>query len=115
MVTAINNGLRAEKGFKKPAWTTTHKALKKKYPEVDFKMMSIKSKIEELKKKYRVFQKLCNNSGFKRDAIKKIPTAPENVWVEYISERKLCIYWNDFFDLFLHRPIQILLSNSPSC
>jgi hypothetical protein len=75
LVSSVDMGHRAENGFKKAAWTAAHKVLRKEYPGIEFKMRSIKSKTDDLKKKNRIFQKLCDNSGFGWDAVRKVPTA----------------------------------------
>jgi hypothetical protein len=84
LVTAVEIGHRAENGFKKTAWNLAQKALCKEFPEMLFRMRVCQSKIDDLKK-YRVFQSLCDNNGFGWDAVKKIPTAPDHVWVEYFT------------------------------
>jgi hypothetical protein len=41
--------------------------------------------MQALGKKYRVFKALKDNSGFGWDSEKQIPTAPEQVWADYLS------------------------------
>jgi hypothetical protein len=43
------------------------------------------SKLSELKAKYKVFISLKENSGFGWDDVKKMPTAPEEIWAKYIE------------------------------
>ncbi len=83
LVKAVDDGKRAENGFKKDAWMDVQKALQKEIPDLSIAISQIKSKDAELKKMFWEFQNCRDNSGFGWDQDKQIPTAPDHVWVEY--------------------------------
>lgn len=100
LLDQAKQGKRADSGFKKEAWVAVEKELQNK-TKLAFTKQQIKSRIAlvnarvsimiaannvfQLKSSYRVFKALKDNSGFGWDDAKKIPTAPDEVWDEYLE------------------------------
>lgn len=53
--------------------------------ECNYDKQQLQSQYSILKKNYSVFKKLIENSGFGYDDVRKIPTAPSEVWDAYIA------------------------------
>ncbi len=85
LLITVQKGKRAENGFKKEAWTDVLLAMREKFTTTRFEVKQLKSKTDQLKKKYTIFQALCDNSGFGWNEEKMIPTAPDDVWERYMQ------------------------------
>lgn len=53
-----------------------------------FAKAHLHSKLQNLKKKYSIFMQLKNCSGFGWDPVAQVPTAPDDVWMGYLSHHK---------------------------
>jgi hypothetical protein len=77
-------GITSESGFKKQSWQRILHNFNET-TRLFYNKDQIQSQWSELKKKYVIFLKLKENSGFGWDSTAKIPTAPESVWDAYIT------------------------------
>eukprot|EP00474_Spongospora_subterranea_P001409 CRZ01867.1 hypothetical protein [Spongospora subterranea] len=84
MLEQARNGKRADSGFKKEAWTAVLVSLNSQF-DLYYTLDQIKNRVKLLKKQYCLFRRLKDNSGFGWDDDKKIPTASDEVWDEYLE------------------------------
>ncbi|KAH9096686.1 hypothetical protein Ae201684P_013352 [Aphanomyces euteiches] len=77
-------GKQSDSGFKKEAWTTILAKFNKQFSVVLDKE-KIKTRHNQLKANWKLFQSLKDDSGFRWDAEKQRPTAPDNVWEERMA------------------------------
>ncbi|RPA97144.1 hypothetical protein L873DRAFT_1771832 [Choiromyces venosus 120613-1] len=82
LLTALHEqalqGEKAVNGFKKKAWIAAQAALKDSHG-IELETSQLKSKWVNLKKDYDIFTTIKNNSGFRWDDEKAVPTAPDRV------------------------------------
>ena len=55
---------------------------------LNYKTKQLQLKWSEVKKLFTIFQQLTDNSGFGWDEEKRLPTAPDEVWDEYLTAHK---------------------------
>lgn len=53
--------------------------------EVSFTAIQVRTKFSNLKSDYTMFKKICDNSGFGWDPVSLAPTAPDEVWDNYMA------------------------------
>jgi hypothetical protein len=80
-----SEGKRADGSFKKTTWENALKALRGAYPGTSFGQRQVKTKVDGLKDMYRELQRCFNTSGFGRDPVTNLPTAPSQVWQDYLA------------------------------
>ncbi|XP_058071598.1 L10-interacting MYB domain-containing protein-like [Magnolia sinica] len=76
-------GNRNEKGFKKAAWKAVVNIFNKKF-RVQFNRQQMKSRMNVLKKDYRILKAILNESGFSWDRTSLTVTAIDEVWDDYV-------------------------------
>ena len=80
------NGLATDNcGFKSQSWTSILDAFNQENMVMYTKVL-VMSKFSELKKKFKIFQALKDNSGFGFDDVTKLPSAHDQVWKDYIDK-----------------------------
>ncbi|KAF0740482.1 hypothetical protein Ae201684P_016705 [Aphanomyces euteiches] len=77
-------GKQSDSGFKKEAWTAILAKFNKHFSVVHDKE-KIKTRHNQLKADWKLFQSLKDDSGFGWDAEKQRPTASDNVWEERMA------------------------------
>jgi hypothetical protein len=84
------SGNVADNGFKKQQWTKILEAFnRRKAPgEPIADKEKLQNQLSTLKKKYVIFKHLKENSGFGWDDVRRIPTAPPDVWERYLAAHK---------------------------
>jgi hypothetical protein len=78
------NGNFTDNGFKKKDWSSITSEFESA-TNLSYDKSSLQSKYSELKKKYNVFKKLKDQSGFGWDEEKQILTADDETWEAYIQ------------------------------
>jgi hypothetical protein len=87
----VTAGKSAENGLKKEAWTKIVSEVETN-TGATFTKAQLHSQLQQLKRKYNTIKPLIDNSGFGsgfgwNDTL-KIPTAPNQVWEDYIKVHK---------------------------
>eukprot|EP01039_Chlorochromonas_danica_P000080 gene81-87_t len=83
----VRKGNTAERGFKKQQWSNICNHFNAtRATRVDKTVLQ--NKLTALKKKYQTFQALRENSGFVWDEALQLPTAPDQVWSEFLAVNK---------------------------
>jgi len=78
------NGSTADNGLKKTEWTQVLSSFNTSM-QCNYTKSQLQSQLQQLKSKYLIFKEIVDNSGFGWDPVTKIPTAPDDVWVRYLS------------------------------
>lgn len=71
-------------GFKKKEWLEIMKSFNRS-AGVNYNKQQLQSQLSILKSAYSTFKRLKENSGFGWNSVLEIPTAPDDVWDNYIS------------------------------
>lgn len=77
-------GTATDSGFKTTGWTNIRAAFIER-SGMQILKTQLCSQYSDYKKKYGVFNKLRTNSGFGWDDERKLPTAPDNTWAQYLT------------------------------
>ena len=75
----------ADSGFKKHEWTWIVADFKSR-SHLNYNKQQLQSEYNIMKKQYGIMSTIRNNSGFGWDNENNVPTAPENVWKEYLRK-----------------------------
>ncbi|KAE8968517.1 hypothetical protein PR001_g27766 [Phytophthora rubi] len=82
----VRLGAAYEGNFKKAVWNRIVSAFNDGLPDATCRdRKQLQSKIADLKKKYKAFTAMKNNSGFGWDPSTDMPTAPDAVWDDVIA------------------------------
>ncbi|KAG9409703.1 hypothetical protein AC1031_020016 [Aphanomyces cochlioides] len=79
-----DQGKRADSGFKWEAWKQITMQFNERF-QVNYLMSKLKSRLDTLKKDYKDFKFLKENSGFGWNDELEIPTASDDVWKAVIE------------------------------
>ncbi|KAI5780390.1 Myb/SANT-like DNA-binding domain-containing protein, partial [Geopyxis carbonaria] len=85
LVQSVNEGKRAENGFKKDAWQKAKIEVNAVHG-TKLEVTQLKTKYAALKNDYTVFHALKGFSGFGWDEELGVPTAPDSVWKDYVAK-----------------------------
>jgi hypothetical protein len=77
-------GKTSDTGLKKEAWAAIVISFNSKC-NLHYDKQKLQSQLAVQKKKYQIVKTLRDNSGFGWDEAKQVPTAPDDVWIEYIA------------------------------
>lgn len=72
-------------GYKKDGWNRILTAFNAIYPALGYDKNQLQNKYSSLKKEYTQVAALLGNSGFGKDPITGMPTAPPDVWDRYLA------------------------------
>jgi len=98
LVTALDAGLRAQGGFKKPAWTAVVAEVAKVMPSDQVALLNVdklKSKYRNLKRDYGEWLALKEQSGFGIDPETNAPNADEDTWATYVAAHPFAAQWRN--------------------
>eukprot|EP00474_Spongospora_subterranea_P003921 CRZ04379.1 hypothetical protein [Spongospora subterranea] len=84
--TQSDIGKRADSGWKKEAWVAVSLQFAALYP--GFEKSQLKHRVDSLKKDFKLFKTIKENSGFGWDPEIETPTAPDEVWDRLIESNK---------------------------
>ncbi|PWW77296.1 hypothetical protein C7212DRAFT_150448, partial [Tuber magnatum] len=80
----ILHGERAENRFKQKAWIAAQEALKEAY-QINLEATQLKTKWLNLKKAYKIYTMINNNSEFGWDDQRAVLIALDSVWSTYLT------------------------------
>lgn len=84
LTVEMSKGVCTDSNFKSSQWKSIHSEFVKETHQV-YTVQQLQSKFNDLKRKYQIFHSLVENSGFGWNEEKRIPTAPQEVWDEYLK------------------------------
>jgi hypothetical protein len=81
-----DGGSTADNGFKGPQWKSIQVDFNNRM-NVNFTLSQLQNKYSDLKKRYKTFNELVDNSGFGWNEEAMRPTAPPDVWDVYLINK----------------------------
>ncbi|OQR94303.1 hypothetical protein THRCLA_08203 [Thraustotheca clavata] len=72
-------------GLKKDGWNQLTLVFNSK-AQTEYSKLQLQSRVNQLKRNYFIVKTLQLNSSFNWDEVNSLPTAPDNVWTDYIKE-----------------------------
>ena len=82
----LKKGVFTDGGFKTQGWNNIAKNFNDKSHKM-YTKNQLMNKYTALKSQYKIFQAIKENSGFGWDEVRKVSTAPEEVWSAYLQQR----------------------------
>jgi Myb/SANT-like DNA-binding domain len=86
-------GTRLQNAWSSVAWNEMNRRFKAKFPSANFSVKQLKEQERTLKKQYKAIKRLSEQSGFGWDPVRKMVTAPKEVWAPLLQKDKEAKRW----------------------